>query len=244
MALKQLVRGVLQSVVPSRCPLCSVAVADPMLPCRGCFDELPWLDSEQFCHRCGAEVSFSLPDGCGACRGDRQMQDQTLCAFAYQPPISTMAVGGKFADQTRWAALLGSWMEPLLADSLIQDDFSAVVPVPLHPKRLRQRGYNQSALIAGELARSLGVPLWVERLQRIRATTPQTRLNKLERTRNVHRAFTVEPALDGEHLLLVDDTMTTGSTVAEAARTLKRCGAGGVTVLVAAKALRKTSENR
>jgi ComF family protein len=113
----------------------------------------------------------------------------------------------------------------------------AIVPVPLHPRRLRERGYNQATLIARELARSLGLPILEEVLVRSRATKTQTQLSAAERRINVVDAFTAEPALPGgRNLLLVDDVCTTGATLQACADALRRGGAGRVYALTLTRA--------
>jgi ComF family protein len=101
-----------------------------------------------------------------------------------------------------------------------------VVPVPLHPKRLRQRGFNQSGLLAGEFGRKLKVPVSFDIIRRKNQTQPQTRLNRAERLKNVKGAFEVTDAkrARGRRILLVDDVFTTGTTLSECARTLKKKG--------------------
>jgi ComF family protein len=112
-----------------------------------------------------------------------------------------------------------------------------VVPVPLHPRKLRAREFNQSLLLADRIARRLSLPLSFEHLVRIRDTQPQTELDRRERTRNVRRAFAVrEPAgFENQRVLLVDDVLTTGATVNDCARALRRAGAQSVCVLTLAR---------
>ena len=114
-----------------------------------------------------------------------------------------------------------------------------VMPVPLHPTRLRTREFNQSLLLADRIARRLGLPLSFEHLERIRETRPQTELDRKDRARNVRRAFIVrEPeGLKGRRVLLVDDVLTTGSTVNDCARALHRAGAASISVLTLARRL-------
>ena len=114
---------------------------------------------------------------------------------------------------------------------------SLVMPVPLHPSRLRSREFNQALLLADRLAARLGLTLSFEQLVRVRATRPQTELDRKERARNVRRAFAVQnPAgLVSERVLLVDDVLTTGATVNECAKVLRRAEVESVTVLTLAR---------
>lgn len=114
---------------------------------------------------------------------------------------------------------------------------NCVVPVPLHPARLRQRGYNQALELARPLARTLGLPLRHQLLRRIRKTPPQTTLTRRARLRGIRGAFAADSDVSGLSILLVDDVITTGATVAEAGRTLLRAGAASVAVLAVARAV-------
>jgi len=110
----------------------------------------------------------------------------------------------------------------------------AVVPVPLHASRVRYRGYNQSALLAAAFSRRMGYAYWEDALARSRKTRSQVGLSPAERWANVWQAFSVRASVGGAHLLLVDDVMTTGSTLVEASRVLHAAGAGRVQALVLA----------
>jgi ComF family protein len=110
-----------------------------------------------------------------------------------------------------------------------------LLPVPLHPARLRERGFNQAVEIARPLAQALGLPLDLNSCQRRRATAPQAGLEAIERRRNIRGAFALTRPLPARHLALIDDVVTTGSTVAELTRLLKRAGAERVEVWALAK---------
>jgi ComF family protein len=112
-----------------------------------------------------------------------------------------------------------------------------VLAVPLHPKRLRMREFNQALLLADRVAKRLALPLSLDHLVRVRATLPQTKLDRKERAGNVRRAFAVQrqPELVDRRVLLVDDVMTTGATVNECAKVLRRAGVTSVVVLTLAR---------
>jgi len=116
------------------------------------------------------------------------------------------------------------------------NEFDLIVPIPLHPTRLRERGYNQSALIADMLAEELNIPVDKRNLQRVRHTPNQARLSQKERWTNVKAAFKIKPHNNfrQKNILLVDDLFTTGATVSQAAKTLKAAGAAKVNVLTIA----------
>jgi ComF family protein len=157
--------------------------------------------------------------------------------------MDVLVARAKYNNDLAVAASLGQ----LLADAVLEktgnEPIQAVVPVPLSPARQRERGYNQAAEIARELARALGVPL-VTHLIRTRHTNKQTDLTLKERLLNVRGAFSAlafDHPLAGLHVALVDDVMTTGATVNEAAKALKAAGATRVTVCVLARAMPKAA---
>jgi len=141
----------------------------------------------------------------------------------------------KFNGRLSHARLLGK----LLIDTLIErgDPWpDCIVPVPLHPLRLRERGFNQSLELARAAARRLHIPLQAEGLRRVRYTTPQTGLDARARQTNPLGAFIMEQPLRGSRVALVDDVMTTASTVSECARILRGGGAADIEVWVVARA--------
>ncbi len=144
--------------------------------------------------------------------------------------------GLKFRKDIRLARLLGGLMaQELLAQFVAPPGMDVIVPVPLHPARLRERGFNQALELARPLARQLCVPLDSRCAERVRATAPQSALPAKQRRRNIKGAFRVTAAVKGCRVAVVDDVMTTGHTVSEFAATLRRAGAVSVTVWVCAR---------
>jgi ComF family protein len=114
-----------------------------------------------------------------------------------------------------------------------------LMPVPLHPQRLQEREYNQSLLLAHGLSQHLQIPLQLSCLLRVRATAPQTSLSKKERLTNLHRAFAIDDVsrVKGQRILLIDDVFTTGTTLHECAKTLRKAGSGAIYGLTLARML-------
>jgi ComF family protein len=215
---------------PPLCQLCRARVTDSIGICPGCRTSLPRI--EQACPRCGAAYHGHGP--CGRCQRRAPAFDATWSAFAYATPVAQLIHGVKYNGRLDFARLLGL----LLAEAVGRTGATLpdlIVPVPLHPARLRQRGYNQALEIARPLGRELDIALAPRAARRLRPTPPQTELAPVARRRNVHGAFAAN-AVGGTHVAIVDDVMTTGSTVDALARALRRAGADQVQVWVVARA--------
>jgi len=162
-----------------------------------------------------------------------------LCAlFSYQPPIIRLIGSLKFGRQLYPATLFGK----LLAEAITQRWYQhknlpqVIIPVPLHSKRYRQRGYNQAAELSKPLAKYLDLPLDLELCSRIRNTSPQARLSKNKRTRNLSSAFAVNMTENYNHVALVDDVVTTGSTVRALSLVLRAAGVELIDIWCVARA--------
>lgn len=207
------------------------------IACRGLLSRLP----VQACAVCALPLgeAYALPTGyrCGACRQAPPAYDRMLALWCYGPPLDAVVRALKF----RRLDYLGRHLAVALATELGPrleglGPIDRVVPVPLHWRRRLTRGYNQAERIARPLAGLLGLP-FDPVLARSRATPAQSRLGRMQRLANLRRAFRVPRprAIQGLHLLLVDDVATTGATLDAAAEALKRAGAAAVTALVAAR---------
>lgn len=155
--------------------------------------------------------------------------------YAGHNEVGFLVKGLKFGRRHACARLLGT----LLAESLAgrADPPEALIPVPLHPKRLQARGFNQSLEIARFLSARLDIPLAPEACRRVRDTAAQSSLGSAkERRMNLRKAFRVAPGLAYQHVALIDDVMTSGTTVTELARTLRRAGVARVEVWACARA--------
>ena len=220
---------------PRTCYRAVVCCAPPTAPtsllCPACTADLPKLPTA-LCPQCSEETT--LGERCGACLKDPPAFTRTIALFRYEFPVDRLIQALKYGHQLALAA----WLGLRLGERLVAADYDLLLPLPLHPSRLRTRGFNQSLEIARVTSRALGIPMNPAILTRIRATPPQAELPLKERGRNVRGAFECARDLAGKRILLVDDVMTTGSTLREAARILKLHGAGQITVAVAARALR------
>ena len=229
-ALQRPLRSIAAHLLPGSCLLCASNSATSLL-CPACTADLPQLPAA-LCPQCGEETT--LGERCGACLKDPPAFARTIALFRYEFPVDRLIQALKYGHQLALAA----WLGHRLGERLVAADYDLLLPLPLHPSRLRTRGFNQSLEIARVTSKTLAIPMNPAILTRIRATPPQAELPLKERGRNVRGAFECARDLAGKRILIVDDVMTTGSTLREAARILKLHGAGQITVAVAARALR------
>jgi ComF family protein len=228
-ALQRPLRSIAAHLLPGSCLLCASNSASSLL-CPACTADLPQLPAA-LCPQCGEETT--LGERCGACLKDPPAFARTIALFRYEFPVDRLIQALKYGHQLA----LAPWLGYQLGERLVAADYDLLLPLPLHPSRLRTRGFNQSLEIARVTGKALGIPMSPGILTRIRATPPQAELPLKERGRNVRGAFECARDLGGKRILLVDDVMTTGSTLREAARILNLHGAGQITVAVAARAL-------
>lgn len=224
-ALAAHARGVLDGLLPQRCPGCGAEADARLLLCTSCLRAVPAL-SWPLCARC--LVQGSDPSSCR-----RHAGASVHALWAYDERAAALVHALKYGERPGLARALG----PLLAAAVTRRWARAdlVTEVPLHPARARERGYNQSERLARALAGSLAVPHLPGVLERRRATRPQARLPQAERRDNVRGAFACrEPSwLAGRRVLLVDDVMTTGATMEAALDALASAGARAAGVVLA-----------
>ncbi|MBS1143543.1 MAG: ComF family protein [Proteobacteria bacterium] len=228
--LKRLGRKILDAVLPGSCLLCAADSPGSLL-CPGCTDDLPRLP-EALCPICAIPTTHG--ERCGTCLSKPPAFDRTVALYAYDFPADRIVHALKYGHQLPVA----DWAGRQLADKLAGTRLDHVIPLPLHPERLRERGFNQSAEIGKAFQFWAKIPVDRESLLRTRATPPQAAMPHKERHQNVRGAFECRKDFSGQHLLLIDDVMTTGATARECARVLKLHGAASVTVAVIARALR------
>lgn len=224
----------LARLYPATCVLCGAPGHAGLDLCPGCLADLP--HNRSCCSRCALPLPPAHPAGalCGECQ--RRPPPFAAChtAFRYEGPLPALLGGAKFRSRLNLARLLGQ----CLALSLRERGpgmAGLIVPVPLHPRRLRERGYNQSLELARAVSRGLAVPVDSASCARVQATVPQAGLEKKERRRNVRGAFQVLRPPQAAHVAILDDVVTTGSTVAELAQVLRRAGVARVDVWAVAR---------
>ena len=211
------------------CLLCGQTGGGEIL-CRACADDLPPLPSPR-CPCCALPTAAG--ELCGRCLAHPPHYDRTLAAFNYGFPLDKLIQSFKYGHRLALAAYLGRELARLAPD--VAADL--IVPLPLHPSRLRERGFNQALELARPVAATLGLPLDSRICTRIRHTPAQAGLPWKKREQNIRGAFHCARDLSGRRILLVDDVMTTGASLDECARTLKLHGASEVVLLVVARTL-------
>ncbi len=204
--------------------------------CPACAHALPWC--RHACPACALPVAAADSGRrCGRCLKQAPPLDACHASFVYGFPLDRLLPGAKFHGDLVASRALGEWMAAGMWRHLPMGAWpQALVPVPLHRARLRQRGYDQALELARPLARRLRLPLRDDLLNRVCDTAPQSRLDAADRRRNLRRAFRVRPGVAiPAHVVLIDDVMTTGATLHEAARTLRRAGVARVDAWVCAR---------
>jgi ComF family protein len=233
---------------PPRCRACVATFhgRDAEYFCADCWDKIR-LVGHPLCNVCGRPFPDASGDdhACGLCLA-RPPHFERAWAWACYPraeieehPLRQAVQKFKYGRKVSLGKPLGRLMARGCGEFLRDCEADVIIPVPLHPKRLRWRGFNQSVLLARQLSRAYGVAMDPFALRRIKATPPQTQLNEEERRRNVRGAFALAPgrSVEGKKVLLVDDVYTSGATVNECSGTLRRHGAGQIFVMTLARAV-------
>lgn len=228
-------RSGLDHLLPPHCVLCNQP-STPLCLCDHCRDQL--VLAGQHCRRCGLPLAGSFDSLCGRCVRSTPPFSLTAYPLQYRFPADKLVQAFKFNRQLAAGRVLAGLMCECFANRDIPM-VDAMVPVPLHAGRQFRRGFNQSYELAARVGKTLGIPLQAHGLRRLRPTCAQSGLDRRQRHRNVKGAFQWAARRPPHpHVALVDDVMTTGTTVAECARVLKRAGARRVDVWLAARALR------
>ena len=221
------------ALLPPQCLLCGQRSDAARDLCVACTADL--MRNAVCCPRCALPLAAPAPL-CGECLASEPPFSAGCAPFLYLAPLDQLVTRLKFGRSLAAGRVLSElWLDALRAAPPPRPD--ALLPVPLHAARLRERGYNQALELARPLARGLGIALRPDLLVRHRATTAQSDLDAAARRRNVRGAFGITPgAVLPPHVALVDDVMTTGTTLRECARTLLRGGVARVDVWVLARA--------
>lgn len=221
-------------LLPPTCLLCNGRGIDNRDLCQPCLVSLR--RNYHCCYRCAEifEKDMHSPGLCGHCLSQPPAFDETHAPFIYDENIGHLIRTLKFNRHYANARLLGALLSNSLRTSVEMPDI--IIPVPLHTLRYRERGFNQSIEIARTVAKQLHIPLDFNSCKRHRNTEKQSNLPSKKRRKNMKNAFSVVTPIDFQHVAIIDDVMTTGTTVNELAKVLKKSGVQRVDVWVCARA--------
>lgn len=219
-----------QQVLTAYCLLCASSIKNSHLSiCGSCLQELP-VQTKGCCRQCG--LSSGKGTICGHCIKSPPAFDATHAVYQYAYPVDALLQKYKYSNQLTIADILAR----LLSDNRLDSDLPDVlIPMPLHPQRLQERGFNQAAEIARIVAKHLQVPLDMHCCKRVKFAAPQVSLPLKQRVRNMRNAFICERKLGGLKIALLDDVMTTGASLNALAAAVKKAGAAHVECWVVAR---------
>lgn len=207
-------------LAPHKCFGCKTIIKEASAFCEVCYQELPF--QSRTCAHCG-QIFAADTDYCGRCINAPPFYDECFCPFEYQTPIKDLICALKYNDKAEYAKMIGR----LLASEVKQHQISipeAIIPVPIHISRLRSRGFNQAKLIADEVGRELNIKVFNNVITKTKATLPQAQQSLINRKKALHNCFAIQKKLSAQNVAIIDDVVTTGSTVNEIAKILKKNG--------------------
>jgi ComF family protein len=218
------------------CLLCNEATQTTLTLCVQCLAQLPWLS--QTCSRCALPLEgVILLTECGQCLQQQPPFQRTIALFEYKPPIDKLINDFKFHARLTSGHVLGKLLAKKIRVSYSGQALpELIIPIPLHTSRLRQRGYNQAVELARPIAHALQIPINRYDCQRTKSTLPQSKISALERRKNLRNAFYCPP-LTAQHVAIIDDVVTTTSTVREFAKMLQKAGVKKIDVWCIARTI-------
>lgn len=228
-------RAALDFALPARCAGCGTITDLPHQFCATCWQQVEWL-GQGGCEQCGLPLEATDIDNCARCLAKPPIIARSRAAIAYGDIARSLALRLKYSRKVALASTMARYMRPLINAS----PDTILVPVPLHWTRLWWRGFNQSGLLAANLARLCGMEHRPALLRRVRRTKALKNMSPRQRSLEVRSAFAIDDTagVKGRSFLLVDDVLTTGSTSDACARTLLRAGAERVELICFARVVR------
>jgi ComF family protein len=232
-------RAIASLLYPPACTICSASVAAGEYLCGECDAKITHI-VPPFCAKCSEPFAGAISSAfiCANCAHRTLHFDAAVAAYRSRGIVRRVILDFKYGRQIHLRHPVARWLVAALDDDRLRGRrFNIIIPVPLHPARERQRGFNQAGLLAELLSAHMSIQARPA-LERIRYTTTQTAFDRAERMENLHGAFRLRKNADVRdlHVLLIDDVLTTGSTLSECARILKEAGARSVHAATAARA--------
>ena len=224
-------------ILRENCFLCAANQTEIYGLCQACLKDLPWLPANS-CAQCGLSSSGQV---CGSCLSAVPHFDATHAVFLYRYPIDAMILRYKYSNTLSLSHTFGQLLSEKISLINSTENIDLIIPMPMHPTRLKQRGFNQALEIAKIVDRVLNKKtkskLDYKSVTRQTLTPPQASLPLKERVKNIKGAFKVNADLSGKRIAILDDVMTTGASLNELAKTLKQAGATHVECWVIARTL-------
>lgn len=225
---------------PPGCLNCDALVPTHGTLCTECWTQIQFI-TDPFCSCCGLPFEYKMGEDalCGECMRERPAYSCSRAAFKYDEHSKQLILKLKYQDQGWLAPVYANWLAKAGAELIAASDM--ILPVPLHYWRFVGRRYNQAGLLSQALAKICELPAHPDALRRMRRTPPQTGLTRKQRADNVRGAFSVNPRyadkIKNKNILLIDDVMTTGSTINSCTKTLLKEGASNVNILTLARTM-------
>lgn len=221
--------NIIHLLFPPRCPICDkVLFSSIFLEIERCCSSCrytPEYVKEPVCKKCGKPIENEQEEYCYDCKKYKRIFEQGKALWLYKGEVRQSMYRFKYQNRPEYARYYGSEIVRVYGEWIKRQRIEAIVPIPLHSARRQQRGYNQAQLVAEEIGKLIGVPVYANLLKRIRNTKAQKDLTDTERKNNMKRAFkTYKNKVQLNHILLVDDIYTTGSTINEAVLELQKAG--------------------
>lgn len=218
---------IINTIYPPTCVLCGIHSRSARDLCDGC--ESDFISNQIACGSCALPLPFDLAGAiCGECLQSPPLQHQAWSAFVYAQPLEWMIQQLKFNGKVAFGGLLGQLAIPFLP--MLEEVPDCIIPVPLHPKRQQQRGYNQAYELVKPLARKLNTPIDTKSCSRQKHTSAQSDLDAKQRKKNIRNAFQFKNTRQYNYVIVFDDVITTGSTIAELVKIIKKQGVERVDV--------------
>lgn len=226
-------QGSLDLVFPARCPICDKPAPFPEIICPACREKPVPVEAPR-CLKCGKHIEDEREEYCRGCRLTVHEFEQGRGMFLYRSAAASI-YRFKYAGRQEYARFYAEQIVKNLGKVIRRWKPDALVPVPIHFTRKRERGYNQAEVLAGEIGKRMGIPVRADLLRRVKKTMPQKLLDEAERQNNLKRAFKIDRNdVELKRVIIVDDIYTTGSTIDACAAELKRAGTEKIYFITAA----------
>lgn len=212
--LKKILDVVLDMIYPIKCPFCGNITGDGI--CAVCRERIKKIE-EPYCMMCGKPVRNVDQEYCYDCRKSKHAFEEGRGLWVHRSPVSDALYAFKYQNRRIYGEIFGRELAETYGMYLKRRGVDLIIPIPIHKKKRRVRGYNQAEILARVLSEETGIPLDVKALIRRRETAPQKKLNDKDRRKNIRNAFAAVGSVRGRNIVLIDDIYTTGSTLDEAA---------------------------